>query len=389
MSNALNQQSNKKAIVVMLVVLFGVAGALVGVAYFGASTPSTKTATPSKNRNSEAGVDLGSSGNSSNYYQAFQQRIEESMKANIAKMQSDQEETLKALQLQQEAAMSRQNALLEGVIKSQRTQAETTGPATVDIEPLQITRMGSGRKDSGYFGSPSDVSTPVGQNVLGPTEEKKGKTSLVIPPNGFVSGKMLNGVIAVQGGNSQYVQIRLSGNYQSANSRVSNLDGCMVIGEAKADLSSSRVDIKPIKTTCTLPNGTTKTWETGGWIVDSDGIKGVRGLLVNNNDKKLALSAAAGAIGGAGQLMSQGQYTTSSSASGSSSSLTGNAARSMLGGMIQGGSSGLQNQVNEYFAAFQSSIQVGGGQDVTVVFTTQQELPEGGQTISTTVSVKD
>jgi len=212
------------------------------------------------------------------------------------------------------------------------------------------------------------------------------RDAYLIPEAGWVKGRLINGVIGAQDGDFRYTEIKLTGVYHGPNNYVQSLDGCVVTGEARAVLWERRLHIKPIALSCTLPNRRHQTWKVSGYVVDSlDGIYGVNATLVNNADKKLLASMAAGALEGGGAYVSQRQLTqTYSAGTGVSSGIvTGSPGAYVAGGAAQGAGKGLQGQVQEYYDLYRSTLQIGGGGEVTVHLTTTLALPEGGEALST------
>ncbi len=210
--------------------------------------------------------------------------------------------------------------------------------------------------------------------------------AFVLPQDGWAQGRLMNGIVASQGGEFRYTQIRLVGTYHSANDYLQNVDGCVVLGEGGADVAAGRINVKPIKVTCTFPGGRTRSWPAAGYVVDArDGIQGLAATLVNAGEAKLAAATAAGVVQGAGALFAQRALTsTYTPLTGTASSLiTGNPGIAMAGGAAEGAGRGLSQEIQNYYAAFRPTVQTGGGVEVTVFLTTPLVLPEEGRSVST------
>jgi hypothetical protein len=210
--------------------------------------------------------------------------------------------------------------------------------------------------------------------------------AFVVPQDGWAQGRLLNGIVASQGGDFRYTQIRLTGAYHSANDYVQNVDGCVVLGEGGADVAAGRINVKPIKVTCIFPGGRTRSWPAAGYVVDArDGIQGLAATLVNGGEAKLAAATAAGVVQGAGALFAQRALTsTYTPLTGTASSLiTGNPGVAMAGGALEGAGRGLSQEIQNYYAAFRPTVQTGGGVEVTVFLTTALALPDEGRSVST------
>lgn len=207
-----------------------------------------------------------------------------------------------------------------------------------------------------------------------------------IAPHGFVEGRLLNGVVAVQGGPDRDSIVALSGNYQSANGFVARLDGCMALVQGKPEIATGRIDFKLSRLTCNFTDGASRTWDAAGWLVDADGIRGVRAVIVDNSARKTAVAAAGGAVGGLGQRLSQQQYQVSAGPGGfgSSSTFAGSPVRDALGGASTGAANALGQSIADYYNLYAPSLQVGGGTPVTVVLANDLRLPPSGREISQT-----
>lgn len=209
-----------------------------------------------------------------------------------------------------------------------------------------------------------------------------------IPPHGFVEGRLLNGVVAIVGGPDRESIVALSGRYEAANGYRVDLDGCLALVQGKPEIAAGRIDFKLARLTCNFPDGGSRTWDAAGWLVDADGIRGVRATIVENAGRKAAVAAAGGAIGGIGQRLSQQQYEISSVSSGigtgTSSTFIGSAGQDALGGAASGAASALGSSIADYYNLYSPSLQVGGGTPVTVVLANDLRLPPSGRDLSPT-----
>lgn len=208
----------------------------------------------------------------------------------------------------------------------------------------------------------------------------------VVPQDGWAQGRLMNGIVASQGGEYRYTQIRLTGSYHSANDYEQDVDGCVVLGEGSADVAAGRINVKPIKVTCIFPGGRTRSWPAAGFVVDArDGIQGLAATLVNGGDARLAAATGAGLVQGAGALFAQRSITSTYTplAGTASSIVTGNPALAAAGGAIDGAGRALGQEIQNYYAAYRPTVQTGGGVEVTVFLTTPLALPEAGRSVST------
>lgn len=352
-------------------------------------------------------ANLGQAPESDAYNKSYQANLEDKINLRLQEITKSQEKQREAASQQMKASLDRQEMLVQAAIQQMKaTQASSTAPSgpgntprTSGFPSTKIYSMqDAGSSTSGsierFTGSPEDIKSAAFQD--GPETADRGKSqktnpdALWIPEGGWVKGRLINGVIGGQSGEFRYTTIKLQGVYYGPNNYTQNLDGCVITGEATPNMSERRFQVKPISLSCTLPNGRNKTWKTSGFIVDAkDGIQGVNATLVNNESKKLAASMAAGALESAGGYYNQtGVSTSLSSLTGSVSGVVTSPGKYVAGGIVQGAGKGLQENVKDYYELFKSTLQVGGGGDVTVHLLTSLELPEGGETISTVRAAK-
>jgi conjugal transfer pilus assembly protein TraB len=212
-----------------------------------------------------------------------------------------------------------------------------------------------------------------------------------IAPHGFVEGRLLNGVVAIVGGPDRESIVALSGQYRSANGFLDDLDGCFALVQGKPEIAAGRIDFKLSRLTCNFPDGASRTWDTAGWLVDADGIRGIRATIVENLGRKAAVAAAGGALGGVGQRLSQEQYQVSSigglgsaGALGSTSAFVGNPGQDALGGAATGAANAIGQSIADYYNLYSPSLQIGGGTPVTVVLANDLRVPSSGRAITQT-----
>ncbi len=374
------------------------------IAYVNASAQSANVKHKDK-----ATANLGQAPSSDSYTQTYQSKLEEMVSQKMKQLTELQEQQQKSASEQQKASLARQESMMQSAIaqlkatsqpNSQATNGQAPSPASVDehYRPTKIYSMSDlgatdGGKDETFIGSPSDVQNTFSQDASpSPMSEadKKNNDAFLIPQSGWIKGRLINGVIGGQAGEFRYTTIKLHGSYFGPNNYSQNLDGCVITGEATPNLSERRFQVKPISLSCTLPNGRNKTWKTSGYIVDAkDGIQGVNGTLVNNEVNKLTASVAAGAIESAGAYYNQSAVNnTVSPLTGSVSGVVTSPGKYLAGGVVQGAGKGLQENLKDYYELFRSTLQVGGGGEVTVHLTSTLDLPDGGEALSTIKAAK-
>ncbi len=380
---------------------------------------------PDSAGNGVAASNFGSATPSDKFVQSFQQQVTQQLQSAIAQANDSQETKLRAFEQQQrelnEKLQALQQSIGSGIPRSEAAAADYGGgDPTVDsagTPPPQVySRRPTGTDSqapvqpgatagilpgvlSGLLGATAGpVEAPSVDSETGrPMAETGSDASRAtansrpsraaqanIAPHGFVEGRLLNGVVAILGGPDRESIVALSGHYQSANGFLADLDGCFALVQGKPEIASGRIDFKLSRLTCNFSDGASRTWDTAGWLVDSDGIRGVRARIVENSGRKAAVAAAGGALAGVGMRLSQQQYqiTTGPVAmgaagfgTGASASFTGNAGRDALGGAASGGANTIGQSIGDYYNLYAPSLQVGGGTPVTVVLANDLRLP--------------
>ena len=132
-----------------------------------------------------------------------------------------------------------------------------------------------------------------GLPVASPADDAAAKRLPFMPPLGFVHARLLNGVDALVGGATPALA-RLSGTYKTAMNTTVNLDGCFVLLEFEANLSTERATGKPQKMTCVYPDQGAVTYSLSGYAVDSeDGIIGIPGVLFEGDPSRIGAAMLA------------------------------------------------------------------------------------------------
>jgi len=356
-----------------------------------------------------AGTSFGSATPSDKYVQAFQQQVSQQLQSALAQANDTQESRLRGFE-QQQRQLEDQLRAVEQSLAGGNAAGAAASAALPDIEAPHVyarqAKAPEAASDSasdplagllpGPLGTQSAESGAALAAAPAPYDERMGNLAATarsprprdanIAPHGFIDGRLLNGVVAVLGGPDRESIVALSGNYQSANGFVSNLDGCLALVQGKPEIAAGRIDFKLSRLTCNFANGASRTWDASGWLVDADGIRGLRAVIVDNSARKAAVAAAGGAVGGLGQRLSQQQYQVSAGpvALGSSSTFTGSPARDALGGAGTGAANALGQSIADYYNLYTPSLQVGGGTPVTVVLANDLRLPPAGRDISQT-----
>ncbi|TCP97543.1 conjugal transfer pilus assembly protein TraB [Sphingomonas sp. PP-F2F-A104-K0414] len=202
-----------------------------------------------------------------------------------------------------------------------------------------------------------------------------------LPANSFASAKVVVGVDASAGVNSQSdplpVVLRITGPARSVlqNGKLltTKIQGCLINGAARGDLSSEKVYIKLQKMTCPQPGGRYAESEVKGFIAFG-GKTGVRGRVVSREGSLAMQAFFAGLVGGAGSALNQAfnapVATISANGSGSLNHTPnlGNVGLRALGGGAQESGKDLGKYLIERAEQYQPVIEMPTGVDVEIVF---------------------
>ena len=201
-----------------------------------------------------------------------------------------------------------------------------------------------------------------------------------LPANSFATARVIVGVDASAGVASQTdplpVVLRVTGPARSVadNGRVltTRIQGCLINGAARGDLSAEKVYVKLQRMTCAQPDGRYAVSEVKGFIAFA-GKSGVRGRVVSREGSLITQAFLANLAGGFGRGFSA---NTNSLFSGANVNVNGKRQQLSPGDILQGGIgegvSGAADTVSKYLIEraeqYQPVIEMPTGVDVEIVF---------------------
>lgn len=308
----------------------------------------------------------------------------EVLKSENQAMQADGQRVLTAYQSE--------NEQLRRQVNERRTPAPPPGPgALYGADGPQVYQRPPGAADMqkgvvGLSGAP-EVKLISFANGPGGTASRveKGNTLYTdsinyLPPNSFARAKVIVGVDASAGVNSQTdplpVVLRVTGPARSVlqNGRVltTRIEGCLVNGAARGDLSAEKIYVKLQKMTCPQPGGRYAVSEVKGFLAFG-GKTGVRGRVVSREGSLVTQAFLAGLAGGFGRGFSA---NANSVFQGTNISTDGKRDKLSTGDILEGGfgegvaQSG--DMVSKYLIEraeqYQPVIEMPTGIDVEIVF---------------------
>ncbi len=240
----------------------------------------------------------------------------------------------------------------------------------------------------GAVGGLAEVKTVSFQTADAGTASKVAKGNTVyadspnyLPPNSFASAKVIVGVDASAGVSGQAdplpVVLRVTGPARSvyANGKLltTKIEGCLVNGAARGDLSSEKVYVKLQKMTCPQPGGRYAVAEVKGFIAFG-GKTGVRGRVVSREGSLAMQAFLAGLVSGGGNALNTAfnapLATISSDGNGDinhTPSLGNVGLRAIGGGAAESGKD-VSKYLIERAEQYQPVIEMPTGIDVEIVF---------------------
>ena len=201
-----------------------------------------------------------------------------------------------------------------------------------------------------------------------------------LPPNSYAPARVIVGVDASAGVSSQTdplpVVLRITGPARSVvnNGKLltTRIQGCVVNGAARGDLSAEKVYVKLAKMTCDQPGGRVAVSEVKGFISFA-GKTGVRGRVVSREGSLVSQALIAGIVGGFGRGFSA---NANSVFSGITQGADGKREKLSPGDIVTGGlgqgAGDAADTVSKYLIEraeqYQPVIEMPTGIDVEIVF---------------------
>jgi TolA-binding protein len=348
---------------------------------------------PSTDPPDVAGIGFGDAVPNERFVHEFQRQVIRQLQSTLNQASREQDERLQRFENQQNQRLRDQSEALKRTVDelqsrlSERSSADPSDAPRVNVRQFRE-EPAQGSATSGA--EPRLSAPPLAPVRSSPTGISRSNrirgADAILSPHGFVEGRLLNGVVAVVGGAERESVVALTGPYQAANGFVTDLDGCFALVQGRPELSAGRIDFKVSRLTCNFPDGASKTWDVSGWLVDTDGIRGLRARIVQNVGRKAMVAAAGGALSGFGRRLSQQQYQINAGPLASSSTFIGNATHDAVGGSADGAASALEQSIADYYNLYAPSLQVGGGTAASLVIANELKFPSSGRPLTQTRS---
>jgi len=192
-----------------------------------------------------------------------------------------------------------------------------------------------------------------------------------IPAGSFAEATLLTGVYAPTDGEPMPVLLRLDAALIGPRRTRLALPRALLVGKAVGDANSRRATIQIETVSIAAPDGRIHEVKANGWVVDADGIQGLRGTYVWRADEIVALGATTGALSAGADALAERETTSSvTPLGGASTVVTGDPVR--LAGFrgLAGASSRLSEVISERLREIVPAIHVTNGKPVSVAFVT-------------------
>jgi len=192
-----------------------------------------------------------------------------------------------------------------------------------------------------------------------------------IPAGSFAEATLLTGVYAPTNGEPMPVLLRLDAALIGPRRTRLSLPRALLVGKAVGDANSRRATIQIETVSLAAPSGRVHEVKANGWVIDADGIQGLRGTYVWRADEIAALAAATGALSaGADALAARETTSAVTPLGGATTVVTGDPVRLAGFRALGGASSRLSEVISERLREVVPAIHVANGKQVSVAFVT-------------------
>lgn len=139
--------------------------------------------------------------------------------------------------------------------------------------------------------------------------EKKSGRSLHVPAGSFGEATLLTGVFAPTTGEALPVLLRLDAALVGPQRSRIPLRGAFLVGKAQGEANSRRAVVQLDTLSAVRDDGRPSEARVNGWVVDDDGIQGLRGIYVWRAEEVVALSTLTGGLAGGAEALAQKETT--------------------------------------------------------------------------------
>jgi|GEM_PF-692560 len=181
--------------------------------------------------------------------------------------------------------------------------------------------------------------------------------------------KLLAGVNAPTDGTPYPVVFKLNDDILGPDGSRLPLGEARLIAAAQGSLVDSRALFRLTDLSVRLPDGQRRTYKVDGWVVGEDGIRGMKGLLIDHLGKAIGAATAIGGAKGASDALRATQTTNFISDDGSITQLaSGDTASLIASSALAGGLGGWGEIIKDRVNQLVPMVEVLSGREATAVF---------------------
>lgn len=294
-------------------------------------------------------------------------------------------------------AMTEKNQRIEENLNAQQKQLQDFEQRTAEILKKMLERIQDNQSDpSAQGGAPvpvaldgqPDAAEPLHQEAelqpfglepeeVAPPPPPPVKKVAYIGAGDSVRVKLLAGVNAPTDGTPYPVVFKLVSDVYGPDGSAIPLGEARLVAAAQGSLTDSRALFRLTSMNILLPTGEKKVYNVDGWIVGEDGIRGMRGILIDPIGKAIGGAAFAGGLAAAGQGLATANSTVRRDlAGGITTDVTGSLAQFAAGQAITGAATEWSRTVNQRLQQLIPVVEILSGREGTAVFA--QSLPVEG-----------
>ncbi len=198
-------------------------------------------------------------------------------------------------------------------------------PKKIDAKRMAKIEARLNELQMGMTISPAAETSPSLELAIADIKPLQPDASEYLPIGSFCKGTLLTGVYAAADVNNPLpVLITLDEAFFGPNKTRIPLKGAFILGKAYGDLVSQRAYIQIVAISAVLPDGKNFEHEANlGYVTDEFGELGIRGRVIRNTGKELALTFMGGLLSGASGSVADTQVTTSSGYGATTREITG------------------------------------------------------------------
>ncbi len=193
-------------------------------------------------------------------------------------------------------------------------------------------------------------------------------TQLIRPGDAF-RVKLLAGVNAPTDGTPYPVILRVLANLSDPGGKPDPLGECRIVAAAQSSLADSRVVFRLTNLHCKMGQGKRRVLDIDGWIVGEDGIRGIKGEIIDPLGKTMAVNQA-GSVNGIEKDRSEGTPSLSEESPIDCTDF------SYASGKGNNGAACAEKIIRERAAHYVPQVQVLSGVEAIAVFSKAVELTE-------------